>query len=252
MPEHPNQSEIDHLYWETDLRVADAAAAVGLPAPSLHQHVTPRPAGVPCYRCGSELAFTSRSQRDGQRLRCDRCGCSRRNPAPKRQPRRPEGSSDLALVGRSIIVVRDGGREVGMAIEACIDALAAGGDAWDGHSLVVVPEADRRPDAVVRALRSFEPGVVAVTSLADLAATQTERLQVLFTLTRMRWRVVAAGDVHIDEPLTSRRLDGLVDDTDEDGWVTGYDDVSRWHGPQPLTHRLINATATGRWGRWPW
>ena len=65
--------------------------------------------------------------------------------------------------------------------------------------------------------------MVAVHALTDLAATQTERLQVLFTLTRMRWRVVAASDVHIAEPVTGRRLDGLADETDEDGWVTGYD-----------------------------
>ena len=73
----------------------------------------------------------------------------------------------------------------------------------------------------------------------------------LFTLTRMRWRVVAAGDVHIDEPLTGRRLDGLADETDDDGWVTGYDGRSRWLGPQPLSQRLINATAR-RWGMGPW
>jgi len=251
VPEHPHQSEIDRLYWATDVPVAEAALALGLPARSLHQHATPVPAGVPCYRCGAALTFTSRTQRDGQRLRCDRCGCSRRNPNPRHRPRDPDGPSDLALVGRSVIVVREGGRELGMAIEACIDALATGGEAWDGSSLIVVPEHDRRPEAVVRALGSFDPGVVAVHALTDLAATQTERLQVLFTLTRMRWRVVAASDVHLDEPITGRRLDGLADETDDDGWVTGYDGRSRWIGPQPLSQRLINATAR-RWGVGSW
>ena len=103
----------------------------------------------------------------------------------------------------------------------------------------------------MRALGSFDPGVVAVYALTDLAATQTERLQVLFTLTRMRWRVVAAGDVRIDEPLDARGMDRLADETDDDGWVTGYDGVSRWLGPQPLSHVLINATATRRWGMSP-
>ena len=103
---------------------------------------------------------------------------------------------------------------------------------------------------MVKALASFDPGVVAVHALTDLAATQTERLQVLFTLTRMRWRVVAATDVHIAEPVTGRRLDGLADETEDDGWVSGYDGRSRWIGPQPLSQRLINATAE-RWGtRW--
>jgi hypothetical protein len=63
---------------------------------------------------------------------------------------------------------------------------------WDGRSLVVVPEGDSRPDVVVNALAAFEPGVVALGSLFDLAGTQTERLQVLFALTRTGWRVLAA------------------------------------------------------------
>jgi hypothetical protein len=251
MPEHPDQSEIDRLYWQTEVTVAEAAAALGLPPRSMHQLVTPLPAGVHCYRCGTGLSFTSRSQRDGQRLRCERCGCSRRNPSPRRQPRRHDGPADLGLVGRSVIVVREGGREIGMVIEACIDALAAGGDAWDGSSLVVVADADRRPDAVIKALAPLEPGVVAVHALTDLAATQTERLQVLFTLTRMRWRVVAATDVHLREPVTGRRLDGMADETEDEGWVTGDDGVSRWRGPQPLSQRLINATAE-RWGTSWW
>ena len=110
MPEHPNQSEIDRLYWETDVHVADAATALGLPARSMHQHVTPLPAGVRCYRCSTDLSFTSRTQRDGQRLRCDRCGCSRRNPTPGTDHVDPDGSSDLASsAGRSSWCATAGG-----------------------------------------------------------------------------------------------------------------------------------------------
>src|SRR5262245_17385402 len=100
-------ANLDQLYWHTDLPVATVAAQVGLPTGSLHTHVTPLPAGVACYRCGEPLLFTSRSTRDGQRLRCRACGCSRRSPT-EREHRRRSKRRPLGLVGQSLILVRDG------------------------------------------------------------------------------------------------------------------------------------------------
>jgi hypothetical protein len=51
--------------------------------------------------------------------------------------------------------------------------------------------------------------VVAVDSLCDLAGTQTERLQVLFDLTRAGWRVIGANDHRVERTLTARHLDQL-------------------------------------------
>ena len=96
-------AKLDRLYWHTDLPVATVAGRVGLPSRSLHQHVTPLPAGVACYRCGDPLVFTSRSERDGQRLRCRTCGCSRRSPHGRRDPRRSP-RPPLGLVGQSLIL----------------------------------------------------------------------------------------------------------------------------------------------------
>ena len=193
---------LDQLYWHTELTVADVARRVGLPARRLHQHVTPISAGVACYRCGDALTFSSRSQRDGERLRCSGCGSSRRNPS--HSSRRRSGNPPLGVVGGSMILVRESERDPGWAIESCVDALADAGVPWDGCSLVVLPDGDANPDAVVNALAASEPGVVAIDSLLDLAGSQTERLQVLFALTRTGWRVLAAHDVRADQPMTAR------------------------------------------------
>lgn len=91
----------------------------------------------------------------------------------------------------------------GRDIDRCIAALAAAGIAWDERSLVVVPPCDGSGDDVLTALHGHDPGVLAVVDLRTLAATQTERLQVLFQLTRAGWRVVSgrdhAGEVEADE-----------------------------------------------------
>jgi hypothetical protein len=207
-PSMVDLANLDRLYWHTDLPVATVAGRVELPARSLHQHVTPIPAGVACYRCGETLLFTSRAQRDGQRLRCRACGCSRRSPNERRDGRRA-ARPPLGLVGQSLILVRDGHHDLGWVIESCLDALAEAGAPWDGHSLVVLPADDVRPRAVLDALRPLDAGVVAVDSLCDLAGTQTERLQVLFDLTRAGWRVIGANDHRLERTLTARHLDQL-------------------------------------------
>ncbi len=207
-PSLVDRANLDRLYWHTDLPVATVARQIGLPARSLHQHVTPLPAGVTCYRCGDPLLFTSRSQRDGQRLRCRECGCSRRSPNERRD-RRWSPRPPLGLVGQSLILVRNGHHDLGWVIESCIDALVEAGAPWDGRSLVELPADDVRPAAVLDALRPHDVGVVAIDSLCDLAGSQTERLQVLFELTRARWRVIAAKDHRLERALTARHLDDL-------------------------------------------
>ena len=232
--------DLDYLYWHTELSVAEIAKRLGRPARSLHQHATSLPAGVGCYRCGEPLMFTSRAQRTGERLRCATCGCSRRSPNAR--ARRWRSRPPLGVVGTSIILVREGTGDLGCTIEGCIDALTDAGAPWDGSSLVVLAEDDRRPDSVLLALGSVESGVVAVSSLRDLAGSQTERLQVLFTLTRQGWRVVNSTDLRLEAPISHRHLDRLDEyDDGEDldgGRFWGYGD-----GPRSLSGRLINATA---------
>jgi hypothetical protein len=224
-------SELDQLYWHSEVPIAEVAARCGHPPAHLHRHVTPLPSGVACYRCASPLAFTSRSQRDGGRLRC-RCGCTRSSPVDRRQRDGPMP----VVVGGVVLAVRTD-RDPGPGIELSADALAAAGIAWSGGLVLV----DGTATDVVRAVSSLRPDVLAVRSLCDLGATQTERLQVLFTLTRMRWRVLAAVDLHVDRhgPIVAGDLDDL-------------DDEAPYPGERGFASRLVDATARFGAGRWRW
>jgi hypothetical protein len=117
-------SQLDHLYWNTDLPVAEIAERLGLPASQLSLYTTPQPAGVQCYLCRADLAFTSRSQRNGQRLRCRTCACTRRHPEADRRHaarERLERWQELPANG-SVILVHQGHFDVGFAVESCLDA----------------------------------------------------------------------------------------------------------------------------------
>ena len=94
MSESCVDAELDRLYWNTDLTVGDIAELVGLPATGLNRHASPLPADVRCYLCRNELAFTSRSQRSEQRVRCYACVATRAAVADVLAP--------TATIGRSI------------------------------------------------------------------------------------------------------------------------------------------------------
>jgi hypothetical protein len=221
MPDLRTDPDLDHLYWDSDLPVADLARRFGLPTRDVHRAVHPVDAGVTCYVCGASLSFTSRGARTSHRLRCPRCGATRRNPAHTGAIPPPRPSS----VG-GLIAIRDDGRDAGFDIETCVDALATHGLAWDGHSLVVLPARPSDGDDVLAALADHDVGVVAVTELTELAATQTGCLRALFELLRRRWHVVVGRDV----PGAGYRrfAPADVDDVDE-RWTDNVIDLTcRW------------------------
>jgi hypothetical protein len=228
---------LDDLYWHTDLPVGEIAERLDLPARGLHRHVTPLDAGVTCYRCHRALTYSSRSDRDSWRLRCGHCGTTRANP--RSRSARPSIDRPAAVGGT--ILVRDG-RDIGLSIDDCIGALATAGLAWDQQSLIVLGGRAGDGHDAVEALRAATPGTLAVASLCDLAATQTERLQALFLLTSLRWRVVAAHDVYGHRRSdTSRYLDELDEPLEpHDPWA-----------PTGAEH-LVEMTMDGAWVRRPW
>lgn len=244
MPLTGQISQLDHLYWNTDLRVAEIAERLGLPSPQLSLYTTPQPAGVQCYLCHADLAFTSRAQRNGQRLRCRTCGCSRRHPdADLRHAARERIEQWQVLPANgSVILVRQCHHNLGLAIESCLDALARAGRGWDQRSIALLTDADRNPDAVVSALEEFDAGVLAVTSLCDLGATQTERLQTLFRVTNQGWWVVAANDVQMQHRITSYDLELRHDEGIDSEWPEDY--ALKGDPERPFAERLINATAS--------
>jgi hypothetical protein len=89
-----------------------------------------------------------------------------------------------------------------------------------------------------RGLRT-DRSVIAVT---DLGASQAERLQTLWAVTRFGWRVVTAHDALVSHSVTSWDLDHA----DDASWES-----SRWHRESALAldgsllERLLEATSSG-------
>ena len=57
------QIELDRLYWDDDVPVAEIAARFGLARTRIHRFATPRPTDLRCLICGDVAALTSRSSR---------------------------------------------------------------------------------------------------------------------------------------------------------------------------------------------
>lgn len=219
---------LDELYWHTDLSTAEIARCVGVPARQLHRRVAPLDAGVACRWCGAALTHTSRSSRIDARIRCSACGSTRQNPLHRDSlpPCRP------SVVG-GLIVVRERERsrwdrwDPGWEIDTCVDALAVAGVAWDPTELVVLGAVPADGADVVGLLADRDPGIVAVHDLRQLASTQTERLQALFALTRLHWRVIVARDIDGErsQEIRARHLTHLDERYDPDGrWSPSWSD----------------------------
>jgi hypothetical protein len=228
-----SMSELDDLYWHSDLPVSALAARCGIPATRLHARVSPLDANLPCYRCGEPVSYSSRSQRDDGRPRCLACGCSRRDSAHARPSRWPRPAP--SLVG-GVVMVRDDGDDIGWDVESCVNALAEAGVDWGGDLVLVAARSNDAGGDFVRAAGVRPPGVLAVPSLVELGATQSERLQALFSLTRMRWRVITAASTHVRWPcrsITAADLDEL-------------DDEPPYPGELGFVSRLVDATVSWR------
>jgi len=232
----PAQAQLDHLYWMTDTPVREIARQLGLARRSINSLVTSWPAGFHCYRCETEHHFTSRSGRAGADVErrwplpvtCTTCGDRRLPP-----------SAAVRVGGlpteRAVIAVR--GRQ-DLQIDACIEALARIGRGWDQRSLIMLDD-DAEAIALGAALAAFPPGTLAIPSLRDLGASQADRLQTLWSVTRYGWRVVTAHDAQLSHSVTKWDLDHA----DDDSW-----ERSRWHREselvidRPLLPRLLDET----------
>ena len=192
MPDLRPDPDLDHLYWDSDLPVADLARRFGLATRDVHRAVHPVDAGVTCYVCGASLSFTSRGARTEPpppmpALRRDSAG----NPAHTGAIPPPRPSS----VG-GLIAIRDDGRDAGVrhrdAASTRSPPRAGLGRAQPRRAARSTVGRRRRPG---RVLADHDVGVVAVTELTELAATQTGCLRALFELLRRRWHVVVGRDV---------------------------------------------------------
>ncbi|MEJ2184390.1 MAG: hypothetical protein P8Z36_00460 [Gemmatimonadota bacterium] len=66
--------EVNRLYWETDMSVADIADRLDISRRALYDAIEPAPAHVPCPECGATLGYRNRTSRERGEAECDACG----------------------------------------------------------------------------------------------------------------------------------------------------------------------------------
>ena len=67
-------AEVNRLYWESDTSVNQIGEELGLSKGALYGILRPFPAGLPCIKCGEEMAYPNRTARDKGFVACSSCG----------------------------------------------------------------------------------------------------------------------------------------------------------------------------------
>lgn len=68
------RAEANRLYWESDESVAAIADRLDISRRALYDVLRPRPAGVPCPACDTELVYENRMGRSAGEVQCPECG----------------------------------------------------------------------------------------------------------------------------------------------------------------------------------
>lgn len=68
-------AEVNRLYWESDTSVNQIGEELGLSKGALYGILRPLLAGLPCIKCGEEMAYPNRTARDKGFVACSSCGC---------------------------------------------------------------------------------------------------------------------------------------------------------------------------------
>jgi len=67
-------AQVNRLYWESDTSVNQIGEELGLSKGALYGILRPLPAGLPCIKCGEEMAYPNRTARDKGFVACSSCG----------------------------------------------------------------------------------------------------------------------------------------------------------------------------------
>ncbi len=66
-------AEVNRLYWESDTSVNQIGEELGLSKGALYGILRPLLAGLPCIKCGEEMAYPNRTARDKGFVACSSC-----------------------------------------------------------------------------------------------------------------------------------------------------------------------------------
>jgi len=73
--------EANALYWSNEASVGEIANRLGISRRSLYELLEPRPADIPCPKCGTETVFVNRSALTAGIARCPACETETAVPA---------------------------------------------------------------------------------------------------------------------------------------------------------------------------
>lgn len=193
-PELPAEQQLllDELYWNSTRTTKSIAEQLGLSPAALAKRVSPLPAGVDCWLCGTSIMLASRTHRKDsvapgawRGLHCQ-CGA--------KQPRVPDGArlqhSNATLLLPSV-AVRVSNSDAGKILQDGIDALAHCGLRWNRLYLRI--DVMDGPDATLRELQHLPEKCVVVPTLGKLAMNTGDALALFFRLVQDGWRVLTSA-----------------------------------------------------------
>ena len=67
-------AEVNRLYWDSDTSVNQIGEELGLSKGALYGILHHLSAGLPCIKCGEEMAYPNRTARDKGFVACQSCG----------------------------------------------------------------------------------------------------------------------------------------------------------------------------------
>lgn len=110
--------EANRLYWGSEESVNRIADDLGLSKGSLYEIVQPLPSGLPCPRCGTEMAYPNRTAREKGFLSCPACQFEEDEGEVREAPTRDDVSQspDRRIIAGAALL----GMAVGLAIGSLI------------------------------------------------------------------------------------------------------------------------------------
>lgn len=254
-----DQAEIDRLYWDDSVKVADITKRFGLRGKKIGALATPKPTDVSCLVCGGTAVVRSRSKLKEVWIDCGTCGAGCRQREERygqysrdaRRARLSEMGSSLRLVAVSAALVRrrrhDSIWTTGVDAYRAFDALADMCRPLEPGTLVtVIDPADGIAEIreALRAQHNDGARMLGVPTLRTLGDSQTESLQNLYSLTQDGWRIVSGNDIDVRHTIGFREMEAVAwgeRHVHDDRWVDESDDgIDR---DLSFGDRLINATA---------
>ncbi len=126
LPDHDAlYEEANRLYWESDQSVNQIGEALDLSKGVLYGLIDALPAGLPCPKCGEEMAFPNRTARDKGFLGCPECGMEEEEAAVRSYWEGADEIPEVSSAGEARALTRRAGDAVQKAVDTGRERVAS-------------------------------------------------------------------------------------------------------------------------------